>query len=60
MRADTGGQALVLPCPQCATRWSTEQTCAAHLMDAHGTEAPESRRGPTMRGLIYSFDIRLG
>src|SRR3989304_4586749 len=39
MRANTGGRALVLPCPQCATRWSTEQTLAGHLMDAHGMDA---------------------
>ena len=36
MRANTGGQAIVLPCPQCAKRWSTEQTLAEHLMDVHG------------------------
>ena len=36
MRANTGGHAVVLPCPQCARRWSTEQTLAGHLMDEHG------------------------
>ena len=36
MRANTGGHAVVLPCPQCARTWSTEQTLAGHLMDAHG------------------------
>ena len=39
MRANTGGHAVVLPCPQCARRWSTEQTLAGHLMDAHGMDA---------------------
>lgn len=28
-----------MSCPQCATRWSTEQTLAVHLMDAHGMDA---------------------
>ena len=39
MRANTGGHAVVLPCPQCARTWSTEQTLAGHLMDAHGMDA---------------------
>ena len=39
MRADTGSHAIVLPCPQCARTWSTEQTLAGHLMDAHGMDA---------------------
>ena len=39
MRANTGGHAVVLPCPQCARTWSTEQTLAEHLMDAHGMSA---------------------
>jgi len=36
VRAQTYGHAVVLPCPQCARTWSTEQTLAGHLMDAHG------------------------
>src|SRR3990167_7255945 len=39
MRANTGGHAVVLPCPQCARTWSTEQTMAGHLMDTHGMDA---------------------
>ena len=39
MRASTGGHAVVLPCPQCVRTWSTEQTLAGHLMDAHGMDA---------------------
>ena len=39
MRATTGGHAVVLPCPQCARTWSTEQTLAGHLMDTHGMDA---------------------
>ena len=39
MRANTGGHAVVLPCPQCVRIWSTEQTLAGHLMDAHGMDA---------------------
>ena len=39
MRANTGGHAVVLPCPQCARTWSTEQTLAGHLMDTHGMDA---------------------
>ena len=39
MRAQTYGHAVVLPCPQCARTWSTEQTLAGHLMDAHGMDA---------------------
>ena len=32
MRANTGGHAVVLPCPQCVRTWGTEQTLAGHLM----------------------------
>ena len=39
MRANTGGHAVVLPCPQCARTWSTEQTLAGHLMDEHRMDA---------------------
>ena len=39
MRANTGGHAVVLPCPQCARTWSTEQTLAGHLMDEHAMDA---------------------
>lgn len=42
MRATTGGRALVLPCPQCATKWSTEQTLAGHLIDAHEMDPPSA------------------
>ena len=48
MRANTGGHAVVLPCPQCARTWSTEQTLAGHLMDAHGM-APSPAVARAMR-----------
>lgn len=56
MRATTGGRALVLPCPQCPTRWSTEQTLAGHLMDAHEMDPP----GAVKRALEASVQTRRG
>lgn len=56
MRADAGGRALVLPCPQCATRWSTEQTLAGHFIDTHGMDPPAAVK----RALEASAQMRRG
>ena len=57
MRAHTGGHAVVLPCPQCAKTWSTEQTLAGHLMDEHGM-APSPAVARAMQAAHEAMDKR--
>jgi len=57
MRANTGGHAVGLPCPQCARTWSTEQTLAGHLMDAHGM-APSPAVARAMQAAHEMLDKR--